>query len=79
MCQGAFINGRISSMVMYKDLNKRPDRREIPLPFGNRGGILISPSFATLDCLYGIDGGTYRLDNPAHPGGRPSVSTKSCH
>ena len=26
MCQGAFINGRISSMIVYKDLSKRPDR-----------------------------------------------------
>ena len=26
MCQGAFINGRISSMIVYRDLSKRPDR-----------------------------------------------------
>ncbi|KAL1528482.1 hypothetical protein AB1Y20_009825 [Prymnesium parvum] len=68
MCQGAFINGRISTMVIYKDLNKRPDRKAVPLPFGNRGGILLHPSYATVDCLYGIDGATYHLDNPAKPG-----------
>lgn len=68
MCQGQFINGRISTMVVYRGLNKRPDRQAIPLPFGNRGGILIHPSYATVDCAYGIDGATYNLDNPAHPG-----------
>ena len=40
----------------------------IPLPFGNRGGFVIHPSYATVDCLYGIDGATYHLDSPDHPG-----------
>eukprot|EP00966_Prymnesium_polylepis_P008100 186552-Prymnesium_polylepis.2 len=61
MCQGQFINGRISSMIVYKGLSERADRQAIPLPFGNRGGILLHPPHATVDCAYGIDGGTYRL------------------
>lgn len=68
LCQGSRINGRISSMIIYRGLHDRSDRKTIPLPFGGRGGILIHPSFAAVDCLYGIDGGTYRLDDPRHPG-----------
>ena len=68
MCQGSFIFGRISTMIIYAGLRDRADRRSVPLPFGDRGGILISPSLATVDCGYGIDGGTYRLNNPARPG-----------
>lgn len=68
MCQGAFINGRISAMIMYQGLSARPDRIGVPIPFAHRGGILIHPSAATLDCLYPIDGATYHLDNPARPG-----------
>ena len=48
-------------MIVYKGLSERADRQAIPLPFGNRGGILLHPSHATVDCAYGIDGGTYRL------------------
>lgn len=29
---------------------------------------MLHPSYATVDCLYGIDGATYHLDNPAKPG-----------
>ena len=55
-------------MIINKGLSHRSDRKAIPLPFGTRGGILLHPSHVRLDCLYGIDGGTYRLDNPSHPG-----------
>lgn len=68
MCQGTFINGRVSAMAVYRDLNQRADRVAIPLPFGNRGGLILDPSYATVDCIYGIDGATYHLDNPSHPG-----------
>lgn len=68
MCQGQFINGRISSMAVYQGLSRRADRRGISLPFGNRGGLLLHPDHVQLDCLYGKDAATYLLDNPAHPG-----------
>jgi hypothetical protein len=68
MCQGQFINGRISAMAVYSGLKSRSDRIAISLPFGNRGGILLHPSHAQLDCLYGMDGATYHLDDPRHPG-----------
>jgi len=68
ICQGASIPGRLSSMIVYEGLRTRADRRAISLPFGDRGGMIISPFAVELDCLYGIDGGTYRLQDPAHPG-----------
>lgn len=68
MCQGMFINGRVSSMAVYQGLRKRADRVGVPLPFGSRGGVILSPTHISIDCMYGIDGGTYRLDNPDHPG-----------
>ena len=68
MCQGSFIMGRVSAMAVYRDLNRRQDRVAIPLPFGNRGGLILHPSYVTSDCSYGIDGATYHLDNPDHPG-----------
>ena len=48
-------------MIVYEGLRTRADRRAISLPFGDRGGMIISPFAVELDCLYGIDGGTYRL------------------
>ena len=68
MCQGAFIHGRVSTMVIYQGLHERSDRVKVPLPFGNRGGILLNPSVAQVDCLYPIDGGTYRLNSADRPG-----------
>lgn len=68
MCQGAYIHGRISSMIIYEGLHERSDRTAVPLPFGHRGGIILDPSAAQVDCLYGIDGGTYRLDSATRPG-----------
>jgi len=68
MCQGQYIHGRISSMVIYKGLSERADRRSVPLPFGDRSGILLNPSSVQMDCLYGIDGGTYRLNSAERPG-----------
>ena len=29
---------------------------------------MLHPSYVTLECAYGIDGATYHLDDPAHPG-----------
>jgi hypothetical protein len=68
VCQGATIDGRISAMAIYQGLRDRIDRIAVPLPFGDRGGILLNPKFATLDCLYGIDGATYNIQNSALPG-----------
>jgi hypothetical protein len=68
MCQGQFIPGRVSTMIVYAGLSNRPDRTQIPMPFGARGGILLHPSHVKLDCLYGIDAATYQLKNPARPG-----------
>jgi len=65
---GRVIYGRASSMLIYKDLNKRQDRVAVPLPFGDRGGLLLSPRRAQLDCLYGIDGATYLLNDKEKPG-----------
>ena len=67
MCQGQFIPGRISSMIVYASLKDRADRKGIPLPF-SRGGILLHPSHLQLDCLYGIDAATYQLQDASHPG-----------
>jgi len=66
--QGSFIPGRVSSMIVYAGLRSRPDRRAIPLPFGNRGGFLLSPAYTQLDCLYGIDAATYLYQEAPHPG-----------
>ena len=68
MCQGSFIHGRISAMAIYRGLKERPDRIAIPLPFGNRGGLVLNPEYTTLECLYGIDGATYHLDDASKPG-----------
>ena len=66
--QGATLHGRLSTMIMYQGLRDRRDRTEIPLPFGDRGGIILRNSRVQIDCLYGIDGGTYRLDDYERPG-----------
>jgi len=66
--QGRVIYGRVSSMIIYQGLRARRDRLAVPLPFGDRGGLLINPEHALLDCLYGIDGATYLLNDPAKPG-----------
>jgi len=55
-------------MIIYQGLRDRRDRTEIPLPFGDRGGIILRNSRVQIDCLYGIDGGTYRLDDYERPG-----------
>jgi len=68
MCQGSFIHGRISSSIIYRGLSERADRVAVPLPFGRRGGLILRPSHARLDCFYGIDGGTYRLNRAELPG-----------
>jgi hypothetical protein len=68
LCQGQFIHGRISTMVIYKGLRERSDRIAVPLPFGDRDGILLHPAHSQVNCLYGIDGATYNLNNPRHPG-----------
>ena len=68
MCQGQFIHGRLSSMIIYKALHERRDRKAVPMPFGNRGGLLLNPTKVQFDCLYGIDGATYHLDRAALPG-----------
>ena len=66
--QGSFIHGRISSSIIYRGLSERADRVAVPLPFGRRGGLILRPSHARLDCFYGIDGGTYRLNRAELPG-----------
>ena len=43
-------------MVIHAGLRSRSDRLSIPLPFADRGGVLLSPGRAKLECLYGIDG-----------------------
>ena len=65
---GRAIHGRASAMVMWAGLRERPDRVAIPLPFGDRGGLLLNPAVAQLDCLYGIDGATYLLNSAEKPG-----------
>jgi len=67
-------DGRASSMLVYRDLQKRTDRVAVPLPFGDRGGLLLSAEHAQVDCLYGIDGATYLLNDPRAPG----CSTSFC-
>eukprot|EP00966_Prymnesium_polylepis_P163404 3777054-Prymnesium_polylepis.1 len=55
-------------MLISAALAERADRRAVPLPFADRGGVVLRPSAVTLECLYGSDGGSYRLVDPAHPG-----------
>ena len=56
-CQGAYIPGRLSAMIIYHGMRDRGDRIAIPLPFGDRAGLVLSPS-SELECLYGVDGST---------------------
>ena len=68
-CQSIDIPGRISASIIYQSLRSRADRSAIPLPFGDRGGVLLNPSSGfELECIYGIDGGTLRHTDPTHPG-----------
>ena len=66
--QGITIHGRLSAMIIYQGLRARRDRTEIPLPFGERGGVILRNSRIQLDCLYGIDGATYNLNSVERPG-----------
>ena len=66
--QGSTIHGRLSTMIIYQGLRDRRDRTEIPLPFGDRGGIILRNSRVQIDCLYGIDAATYHLDDDERPG-----------
>lgn len=66
--QGSMIHGRLSTMIIYQGLRDRRDRTEIPLPFGDRGGIILRNSRVQIDCLYGIDAATYHLDDDERPG-----------
>ena len=65
---GRLVYGRISSIVIYQAMRQRADRIGIPLPFADRGGIILHPSHITIDCLYGFDAATVLLNNAAHPG-----------
>ena len=68
-CQSMYIPGRISASIIYQSLRSRADRCAIPLPFRDRGGVLLNPSSGfELECIYGIDGGTLRHTDPTHPG-----------
>ena len=67
--QGATIPGRVSGMLIYHGLKDRPDRKAIPLPFGNRAGLIFRSSEVELKCLYGVDGSTaFQRNDAAHPG-----------
>ena len=50
--QGGDHKGRLSSMIIYKGLSDRKDRKRVPLPFGNGGGILYDPKHVRIDCAY---------------------------
>lgn len=68
-CQGAWIPGRLSAMLIYQGLRNRGDRVSIPLPFGDRGGLVLSSSVEELECMYGVDGSTaFQRNDPDHPG-----------
>ena len=68
-CQGAYIPGRLSAMLIYYGLRDRADRVAIPLPFGDRGGLVLSSTALELECMYGVDGSTvFQRNDPGHPG-----------
>ena len=67
--QGATLPGRVSAMIIYHGLRDRGDRAGIPLPFGDRGGLIFRPTEVELKCLYGVDGSTaFQRNDPNHPG-----------
>jgi len=70
LCQGSRITGRISTMIVYRGLRDRPDRQGIPMPFGDRAGLVLQPPEGSVDCLYGIDAATYHIwgDRPGCAG-----------
>ena len=39
--QGATIPGRVSAMLIYQQMRQRADRVAIPLPFGDRAGLIL--------------------------------------
>ena len=61
-------HGRLSSLIIYAGLRDRHDRKSIPLPYPQHGGILLNNRLAQVDCLYGIDGSTWQLDEYPFPG-----------
>ena len=65
---GREMSGRVSAMAVYQGLKDRPDRVGIPLPFGNRGGLVLDGAHVTLECLFGIDGASYMSDDARRPG-----------
>ena len=68
-CQGQTIPGRVSAMIAYRGLRDRPDRRGLPLPFGDRSGLVLRPSEGALQCMYGIDAASaFHLPDPETPG-----------
>ena len=67
-CQGQMVPGRVSAMIIHQRLRDRGDRAAIPLPFDDRGGVLLRPTAVSLECMYGIDGGTFRWQSVDHPG-----------
>jgi hypothetical protein len=67
--QGATIPGRVSAMLIYHSLRDRSDRVAIPLPFGNRAGLIFRSDQVDVRCLYGVDGSTaFQRNDPGHPG-----------
>ena len=42
--QGMAVPGRVSAMIIYRGMKERADRVALPLPFGNRGGVVLRPS-----------------------------------
>ena len=67
-CQGATMPGRVSAMIAYRGLSEREDREGIPLPFEGRAGVVLRNSEVSFECMYGIDGATFNLKDPRHPG-----------
>ena len=68
-CQGATISGRLSSMLVYHQMHERADRRAIPMPFGDRAGIVLRPSVTEAECAYGVDGSTaFQYPHGTEPG-----------
>lgn len=66
--QGAMVTGRWSAMVIYQWMRDREDRQTIPLPFGDRSGVVIRNSEVSFDCMYLIDGATYQIHQSKVPG-----------
>lgn len=56
--QGRRIVGRASAMLIYRGLRDRADRVAIPLPFGDRAGLIFRANEVDAKCLYGVDGST---------------------